>query len=101
MNLNKKSLEKLRMLINEDTGYRKGFQLVDFFNSLGFNDVYGQGFPSRWVYTDQKLEIINGTSRIEQCIKAVLHPANFVERLEDLMTISQDLINILLSINGR
>lgn len=84
MNLNTKSLEKLRMLINEETVYRKGFQLVDFFNSLGFNDIYGQGFPSRWVYTDQKLEIINGTPRMEQCIKAVLHPSNFIDKIEHL-----------------
>ena len=84
MNLNTKSLEKLRMLINEETDYRKGFQLVNFFNSLGFNDIYGQGFPSRWVYTDQKLEIINGTPRMEQCIRAVLHPANFIDKLEHL-----------------
>ena len=81
MNLNTKSLEKLRMLINEETDYRKGFQLVNFFNSLGFNDIYGQGFPSRWVYTDQKLEVINGTPRMEQCIRAVLHPANFIDKL--------------------
>lgn len=84
MNLNTKSLEKLRMLINEETDYRKGFQLVNFFNSLGFNDIYGQGFPSRWVYTDQKLEVINGTPRMEQCIRAVLHPANFIDKLEHL-----------------
>lgn len=84
MNLNTKSLEKLRMLINEETVYRKGFQLVDFFNSLGFNDIYGQGFPSRWVYTDQKLEVINGTPRMERCIKAVLHPSNFIDELDHL-----------------
>ncbi|TXD98402.1 hypothetical protein ES754_05655 [Psychrobacter frigidicola] len=84
MNLNTKSLEKLRMLINEETSYRKGFQLVDFFNSLGFNDIYGQGFPSRSIYTNQKLEIINGTPRMEQCIKAVLYPASFIDKLEHL-----------------
>jgi len=84
MVLSSKSLEKLRILINEDTEYRSGPQLVRLFNNLGFNDTYGQGFPSRWVYTDQKLEIINGTSKMEQCIKAVLHPANFIDKLQYL-----------------
>ena len=39
-------------MINEKTMYRKGAELVRFFNQLGFNERYGNGFPSRWVYTD-------------------------------------------------
>ncbi len=39
--LQEKSLEKLRLLINEETEYRSGPQLVKFFNELGFTDVYG------------------------------------------------------------
>ena len=46
MILNNKTLEKLQKLINEEIEYKSGPQLVQFFNSLGFNDVYGQGFPS-------------------------------------------------------
>lgn len=84
MNLNTKSLEKLRILINEDTEYRSGPQLVRLFNNLGFNDTYGQGFPSRWAYTDEKLELINGTPQLDRCIKDVFNPANFIECLEDL-----------------
>ena len=45
MILQKKTLEKLRNLINEETEYRSGPKLVQFFNELGFNDTYGQGFP--------------------------------------------------------
>jgi len=84
MILNPKSLEKLRLLINEETEYRSGPQLVRFFNPLGFNDSYGQGFPSRWMYTDEKLEFINGTAELDQCIRMVLNPANFINRLADL-----------------
>lgn len=86
MFLSSKSLEKLRILINEDTEYRTGPQLVRLFNSLGFNDTYGQGFPSRWAYTDEKLEAINGSPQLGRCIKELLNPANFIERLEDLDT---------------
>lgn len=84
MILNPKSLEILRLLINEQTEYRSGPQLVRFFNSLGFNDSYGQGFPSRWMYTDEKLERINGTPELDRCIRMVLNPANFIDRLTDL-----------------
>ena len=84
MILSPKSLEKLRLLINEETEYRSGPQLVRLFNNLGFNDSYGQGFPSRWVYTDEKLERINGTPQLDRCIKELFNPVNFIESLEDL-----------------
>ena len=50
MILQEKTLQELRVLINETIKYRSGSELVKFFNKLGFNDVYGQGFPSRWAY---------------------------------------------------
>ncbi|GAB57137.1 hypothetical protein [Rheinheimera nanhaiensis] len=84
MNLSSKSLEKLRELINEETEYRSGPKLVQFFNSLGFQDSYCQGFPSRWMYTDQRLEEINGSPELDKCIRAVFNPANFIGKLADL-----------------
>jgi len=79
MKLNPKSLEKLRELINEETEYRSGSKLVSFFNDLGFNEEYKQGFPSRWYYTDEKLNSINGTKEIEECIQKIFAPINFIE----------------------
>ena len=84
MILQSKSLEKLRNLINEDTAYRKGYELVAFFNDLGFRDSYGQGFPSRWVYTDDKLSKINGKPELDKCIKKVFAPVDFIGRFNDL-----------------
>jgi hypothetical protein len=84
MILNQKTLEKLRQLINEKTEYRSGPKLVQFFNSLGFSDNYGQGFPSRWVYTDERLASLNGTPGIDQCIHAVFAPVNFVGQFDNL-----------------
>ena len=84
MILSPKSLEKLRLLINEETEYRSGPQLVQFFNQLGFHDSYGQGFPSRWVYTDEKLAQINGSPELDKCIKNVLSPANFIGHADKL-----------------
>ena len=84
MILQAKSLEKLRKLINEDTEYRSGPNLVIFFNNLGFKDSYGQNFPSRWIYTDSKLAQINGTPELDKCIKILFSPVNFIGRLSEL-----------------
>jgi hypothetical protein len=84
MILEQKTLEKLRDLINEETQYRKGYEIVAFFNELGFNDTYGQGFPSRWVYTDDKLKSINGTPEIDKCIKKLFAPVNYIGRFKEL-----------------
>lgn len=84
MLVNDKTLEKLQKLINEEISYRSGSELVTFFNKLGFNDRYGQGFPSRWKYTQDKLERINGTPELDRCIKMVFSPINFINRFEEL-----------------
>lgn len=82
MILNSKTLEKLRQLINEETENRSGPKLVSFFNKLGFSDTYGQGFPSRWKYTDDRLEKINGTPELDRCIKMLFAPINFIGNYE-------------------
>lgn len=84
MVLSKKTLEKLRELINEETEYRSGPKLVQFFNGLSFSDSYGQGFPSRWMYTDSRLEKINGTPNLDKCIKEVFSPINFIGHIQEL-----------------
>lgn len=84
MVLSKKTVEKLRELINEETEKRSGSELVSFFNQLGFKDVYGQGFPSRWKYTDDRLEKINGKPELDKCIKMVFAPINFIGNYEVL-----------------
>ena len=68
MIINDKSIEKLRNLINEETEYRSGPKLIEFFKDLGFNDSYGQGFPSRWKYTDDRIRRINGKPELDKCI---------------------------------
>lgn len=86
MQLQQKTLEKLRNLINGETEYRSGPKLVEFFNDLGSNDSYnrGGGFPSRWVYTDEKLSNINGTPELDKCIRKLFAPVNFIGRFSDL-----------------
>ena len=99
MKLCPKTIEKLRIIINEESEYRSGPQLVSFFNNFGFNDEYRQGFPSRWAYTQEKLEKINGTPELDKCIKTVFNPINFIEdptQLQELI----DAFNKYLAFDG-
>lgn len=84
MNLNHKTIEKLRNLINEETEYRSGPKIIEFFSDLGFKDTYGQGFPSRWKYTDDRLSQINGTPELDKCIKKLFNPVNFIGKISEL-----------------
>lgn len=86
MELKKKTLEKLREVINGDgtSHYRSGSMLVSFFNELGFNDIYAQGFPSRGSYTDDRLQKINGTPRLDKCIKMAFAVIDFVGKIDEL-----------------
>ncbi len=84
MKIQQKTIEKLRQLINEETEYRSGPNLITFFSDFGFLDSYGQGFPSRWMYTEEKLNILNGTDKIAQCIKKLFSPINFIGKTDIL-----------------
>lgn len=84
MIISSKTIEKLRELINEETEYRSGSKLVAFFNNYGFSDSYRNGFPSRWVYTDSKLNAINGSPELDKCIKDLFAPINFIGRFSEL-----------------
>lgn len=92
MQLGTKTLKKLREIINGDDtpDYRSGPKLVEFFNELGFTDSYGQGFPSRWFYTDEKLQKINGTLELDKCIKNVFAVINYIDRIEVLDSLIAD-----------
>lgn len=92
MQLKAKTLEKLRVIINGDgtSDYRKGSELVKFFNEFGFQDVYGTGFPSRHVYTDEKLQEINGTPELDKCIKKTFAVENYIGRISELDSLIDD-----------
>jgi len=77
-----KTLEFLRDIITGDSKmspYKSGPELVKFFNSIGFNDEYGQGFPSRWYYVDVKLNELNKQGRIDDALYAYFSPINSIK----------------------
>ena len=90
MRLSGQTIRNLREIINEKSQYRTGPELVNFFNNLGFHDRYGQGFPSRWIYTEENIKKINGTSGIDECIKAVFAPNNFIEQPDLLFQLLEE-----------
>lgn len=53
--------------------YKSGPKLVSFFNNhFGFNDVYRQGFPSRWAYTYDKLVSLINSNRFDNFLNVIL-----------------------------
>jgi hypothetical protein len=82
MNISLKTLEKLRDFITGDTDetpYKKGRDLVRFFNQYGFDDEYQSGFPSRWEYTENNLRELNGSKKLVELIEDFFNPVNFVD----------------------
>lgn len=87
MKLNHRTLKELGSLITGDgdgNKYRTGPDLVSFFNRLGFNDQYGQGFPSRNSYALDRIEKINGKPEIDQCIRMAFDPIEYIDDEETL-----------------
>jgi hypothetical protein len=85
------SLEALCRLITAKP-YRTGPQLIAFFNPFGWSDVYGQiVFPSRWKYAEEKLNVLNNSDRIVDCIEQAIDPRNFLNTNENVEQIVQDI----------
>jgi len=82
MKVSHPTIEYLTGIITGDSKkseYRSGSQLVDFFNSLGEDDIYGQGFPSRSSYAQSKLEKFNNTEKMNKTIEYCFYPLHFIE----------------------
>lgn len=48
------------------------------------DDRYGQGFPSRATYTRDNIDRLNGTAGVDECLKRVFAPSEFLECPEKL-----------------
>lgn len=74
---------------SEHSFYRSGPFLVKFFNEIGFNDEYGQGFPSRWKYAEDKVRRVTfNPAQMLKLFDNLLDPRNYFEteyNLEDIV----------------
>lgn len=81
MRISERTIKRLGEIITGDkrlSAYRSGPQLVRFFNDLGFNDQYGQGFGSRWSFTEQKIRDWNETPNLRKIVVAAFDPRDFM-----------------------
>lgn len=102
MQLSKYSIRKLAKLINGDTDqfpYMSGPELVDFFNQFGFRDLYGDGFPSRWVYVENKLLEKNGDQSLATIIEESVNPVRFFDTEYDIENAVEHLNELLIHDN--
>ena len=82
MKISQLTISDLAKIITGDSEispYRSGPKLVDFFNQFGFNDTYGQGFPTRLVYAEAQITSLNGTKKLEEVFTATVDPRNFID----------------------
>ena len=80
MKISERSISALAKIVTGDSQispYRSGPLLVRLFNEFGANDVYGQGFPSRWHYAEEKIRALNGTAQLERLIRTLLDPRDW------------------------
>lgn len=81
MKISEKTVEALQKIINGDDEYgtyKKGWELVNFFNEFGRNDEYGQGFPSRREYTIECIRSFNSSDKLKEIIESVVDPRNHI-----------------------
>ncbi len=82
MKISERSISALAKIVTGDSQispYKSGPVLVRLFNEFGADDVYGQGFPSRWYYTEEKIRSINGTEHLPALIRTVLDPRDWLK----------------------
>ena len=73
MRISAKTIERLTDIItgnSSESPYRSGPQLIEFFRDFGERDLYGQGFPARAQYVNEKLRKFNGSETLKQIVEA-------------------------------
>lgn len=95
MKITERTIKFLGKTLCGDNGilpYKKGYELVDFFVRFGADDLYGEGFPSRWQYTEDKVREFNNSQTLKSIIEESVDP-------RDLMGASNEVAEKIKSIN--
>jgi hypothetical protein len=80
--------------------YRKGAELVDFFNQFGFRDVYAEGFPTRRVFAQEKIKQLNGKPILKSVIRQILDPRLWLDRFSGSVEEAAEKVNDLIKFDG-
>lgn len=81
MKISERTIKRLGEVITGDkklSPYRSGPQLVRFFNDLGFNEQYGQGFGSRWAFAEACIREWNGRAELKKIVTSSFDPRDFM-----------------------
>jgi hypothetical protein len=81
MKLSGRTIRQLANIVTGDSKlspYRTGPELVELFKEFGANDTYGQGFPTRWRYAEEKITAIIGTPLFPKFITHIFDPREFM-----------------------
>jgi hypothetical protein len=82
MKISERTISALAKIVTGDSQispYKSGPVLVRLFNEFGANDVYAQGFPSRWHYAEEKIRAINDTRKLTALIRTLFDPRDWLE----------------------
>lgn len=97
-----KTEEGLAQTITGDNGkgfYRKGYELVEFFNRFGFEDIYGNDFPARIDYARDKVKRVNEIGKIDEMVEVLFDPRDYFDNESTLLD-SVEYINGYLKFDG-
>lgn len=82
MRISERTLKALGKIVTGDgklSPYRSGTDLVSLFNELGLDDVYGQGFPSRWMYAEDSIREVNGKPELVLLFEMIFDPREYLD----------------------
>lgn len=101
LTISEQAIEALANVITgtqERSPYRRGMDLIKFFNKLGWSDESLES-PSRYKYAEGKLQAVNGTARLEEVIRATFEPRHFLNSGVDIQE-TVDYVNEYLVFDG-
>lgn len=84
-----KHLSKMICGDAEGWPYRSGADLVKLFNQYGFRDVYEQGFPTRYVFAEDKVRALSGQDIIKELLKDLLDSRNWMNSQKELKSVDE------------
>lgn len=79
--------------------YRTGPDLVKFFNRFGARDTYGQGFPTRRVYAQDRIRELNHTAALDDALLAAVDPRLY-SREETGVAFAVEAVNDVIKYDG-
>ncbi|MEQ1599799.1 MAG: abortive infection family protein [Methylotenera sp.] len=103
MKISDYSINKIGEFIAGDVAgwpYRRGADLVEFFNKLGFRDVYEEGFPTRRVYAQGKLKELNNKPKLKDAFREALDPRLWIDYLNGTVDEAAAKLNEIIRYDG-